>query len=100
MDSSVTAMKYGWYGASCVKLPIQAPPMPRLKRTTGRMQQDDAASAPMIPPAAASFGPLLREEPSTRSLNARTPLVFGALLIIVLPYSRLSFYVHALIYFL
>src|SRR5215831_3444621 len=70
-------MKYGWYGASCVKLPIQAPPIPRLKRSTGRMQQDDAASAPMIPPIASSFWPLSNEELPACSLAATDPMANG-----------------------
>jgi hypothetical protein len=45
-------MKQGWYGASRVKLPIQAPLTPRLNKTSGKIQQDEAASAPRRPPAA------------------------------------------------
>src|SRR5262245_9388587 len=75
-------MKYGWYGASCVRFPIHAPPMPRLKSATGRMQHAEAASAPTIPPNAAIFWPLLRETLSACSLNAKGPEVFVALLIL------------------
>src|SRR6516162_9377644 len=94
MNASVAAIKYGWYGASCVKLPIHAPPMPRLKNITGRMQQDDAASAPMTPPTAASFWPLSREVIFVWSRIAKNPPPFGASLM------SLSFLVHRSMYFL
>src|SRR5262245_32355841 len=83
MNASVAAMKYGWYGASCVKFPIHAPPMPSPKSATGKMQHDDAASAPTMPPNAAIFWPLLREALSGCSLSAKDPEAFVALLILV-----------------
>ena len=46
----------GWYGARAVRLPSQAPPIPRLNSTKGAMQHDDAAIAPSRPPAAAKVG--------------------------------------------
>src|SRR5215813_2050972 len=82
MNASVAAMKYGWYVASCVKLPIHAPLMPRLKRATGRMQHEEAASAATIPPNAAIFWPLLREALPGCLLSAKDPEVFVALLIL------------------
>jgi len=91
MNASVAAIKYGWYGASCVKLPIYAPPMPRLKSTTGRMQQDDAARAPMTPPTAASFWPLSKEELSVWLRIGKDSLPFGVAHVVVLSCS--SFYV-------
>ena len=94
MNASVAAIKYGWYGASCVKLPIYAPPMPRLKSITGRMQQDDAASAPMTPPTAASFWPLSREVLSVWSPIAQNRCLSAQLL------ESLSFLVRPPMYFL
>jgi hypothetical protein len=38
-----------------VRFPIHAPLMPRLNSTKGAMQQDEAAIAPRMPPAATSF---------------------------------------------
>jgi MerR family transcriptional regulator, mercuric resistance operon regulatory protein len=50
-------VKHGWYGANCVKFPIQAPLTPKPKRTSGKIQQDEAANAPSKPPAAINTGP-------------------------------------------
>src|SRR5918992_5356908 len=52
------ATKIGWYGDSAVRLPIQAPPTPRLNSTSGRMQHDIDANAPRTPPAASHACPL------------------------------------------
>jgi hypothetical protein len=51
-NETVAAMNAGWYGASCVTFPIQAPLTPKPKRTSGKIQQDEAANAPSKPPAA------------------------------------------------
>jgi hypothetical protein len=55
--ATVATMKYGWYGASCVKFPIQAPLTPKPKSTSGKIQHDEAANAPSKPPAATNTGP-------------------------------------------
>jgi hypothetical protein len=56
-NETVAAMNHGWYGASCVKFPIQAPLTPKPKRSKGKMQQDEAANAPSKPPVAINTGP-------------------------------------------
>src|SRR5690348_15738369 len=56
MKPSAAAAKNGFQGARLVKFAIQAPLIPRLKKATGRMQQEEDATAAIRPAAAASAG--------------------------------------------
>src|SRR6266436_2584698 len=79
-------MDNGLYGASAVRLPIQAPPMPRLNRISGTMQQDEAASAPKMPPTA-----IRRCRPTSPRSDAEGSAARGATLAVPDRDATLSF---------